>query len=113
MLPTIKAVLFDADGVVIIPNPFVEFLERELGITPEMTREFFNGKFKDCLLGRADLKETIEPFLPEWGWRNSVDAFLKLWFQVENSVDARFVTVIRDLREREIICGLATNQESH
>jgi putative hydrolase of the HAD superfamily len=113
MNTTIRAVLFDADGVVILPNHFAEYLEQELHITIEMTRGFFGGQFRECLLGRADLKESIEPFLPRWGWHDSVEAFLKLWFDVENAVDSRMVKVILALRARKIICGLATNQEEH
>ena len=113
MSTTIKAILFDADGVVILPNPFADYLEQELHVPPDMTRVFFGGEFIKCLLGRADLKETIEPFLPQWGWHDSVDAFLKLWFDVENTVDSRMLNVIHALRGRGIICGLATNQEKY
>ena len=35
--------LFDVDGVVILPWRFRNYLEREYGISPQVTREFFNG----------------------------------------------------------------------
>jgi hypothetical protein len=47
-----KAILFDADGVVIFPWRFARHLAREHGITPEMTRGFFQGVFEDCLVGK-------------------------------------------------------------
>jgi putative hydrolase of the HAD superfamily len=109
----IRAVLFDADGVIILPNHFADYLEQELSVTPAVTHEFFGSQFRDCLLGRADLKETIKPFLPRWGWQGSVQAFLQRWFEIENAVDPRMLNVVITLRKRGIICGLATNQEHY
>lgn len=111
MSMTIQAVLFDADGVIILPNHFADYLKQELDVTRAITQEFFGGPFLDCLVGKADLKETIKPFLPRWGWQGSVEAFLQWWFEVENAVDPRMVNVVATLRMRGIICGLATNQE--
>jgi putative hydrolase of the HAD superfamily len=53
---SIKAVVFDADGVIIPPFRFAAYLEREHGLTPAHTGEFFRGIFHDCLVGRADLQ---------------------------------------------------------
>lgn len=53
----IKAVIFDADGVLIKAERFSLHLERDYGITKERTLPFFTGIFKDCLIGKADLKE--------------------------------------------------------
>ncbi|MCB0139116.1 MAG: hypothetical protein KDE50_04325, partial [Caldilineaceae bacterium] len=64
----IKALLLDADGVVIFPWRFAQYLAREHGITPAQTRGFFGGVFLDCLVGRADLKEELPPFLAQWNW---------------------------------------------
>ena len=61
----VNAVLFDADGVIItLPFRFATYLERELNLTMEHTQEYFNGPFKDCIVGRVDLKQSIAPFLP-------------------------------------------------
>lgn len=113
MSTTIKAVLFDADGVIILPNHFADYLKQELKVTRAVTQEFFGGQFMDCLVGRADLKKTIEPFLPRWGWQGSVEAFLQQWFEVESAVDLRMLNVVVTLRKCGIICGLATNQEHY
>jgi putative hydrolase of the HAD superfamily len=109
----IKAVLFDADGVVIFPWRFARYLAREHGITPEMTRGFFHGVFEDCLLGRADLKQVLPPFLRQWGWRGSVDDFVATWLEAENAVDGRVVAVIRALRGSGLMCCLVTSQERY
>lgn len=109
----IKAILFDADGVVIFPHRFSDYRERELNLAKEATEPFFEGVFLECLVGRADLKEVIAPFLQSWGWEASVDDFIKCWFDVENAVDQRMSHVITKLRKHGYFCGLATNQERY
>ena len=109
----IRAVLFDADGVVVHPNRFGEYLAREHGLTHEHTREFFQGIFLECLVGRADLKTAMAPFLTRWGWPGTVDAFLERWFREEDAPDERMLAVIADLRQRGVPCYLATNQERY
>jgi putative hydrolase of the HAD superfamily len=111
MTIAVRAILFDADGVVIIPWRFDRYLEREHGITPQMTRRFFHKVFEDCLTGKADLKEVLPPFLSEWGWAESVDDFIATWLEVEDAVGKRVVAVIHDLRQSGYLCCLASNQE--
>jgi putative hydrolase of the HAD superfamily len=112
-MTTIQALLFDADGVVIRPNRFAEYLAREHGLTREQTRDFFQGSFLDRLVGHADLKTTIAPFLAAWGWVDTVDAFLQRWFREEDAPDGRMLATISGLRQRGLPCYLATNQEHY
>jgi putative hydrolase of the HAD superfamily len=109
----IEAVILDADGVVIFPWRFARYLEREQGVTPEMTRPFFRGIFDDCLVGKADLREVLPPFLREWGWPGSVDDFIVSWLETEDAVDDRVIQVVRTLRKSGLTCCLATSQERH
>jgi putative hydrolase of the HAD superfamily len=110
----ITTILFDADGVLITAEKkFSDHLADDLHISLEMTTPFYKGAFKDCLIGRADLKEEIAPFLPKWGWKGSVDEFLKLWFNVEHQLDKRILDYIQTLREKGISCYVATNQEKY
>lgn len=110
----IQAILFDADGVVIVPpHLFYHYTHDTLHIPREATDRYFTGLFMGCLRGQADLKETIAPFLPQWGWQGSVDTFLQTWFQIEHQIDERMVQHINQLRQRGIFCGLATNQEQY
>jgi putative hydrolase of the HAD superfamily len=109
----IEAVVFDADGVIIPPFRFAAYLEREHGLTPAHTREFFGGVFHDCLVGRADLREVLPPYLSGWGWTGTVDAFVERWFEEENVVDHALIAAIASLRRCGVRCALATNQERH
>ena len=111
---TIKAVLFDADGVVINPAmQFAKYLLTTHGITPEMTRPFFNGVFIDCLLGKADLKAVLPPFLAEWQWHASVDVFVDTWMAEDGHADQHVINAVQRLRSMGLVCGLATLQEHH
>jgi putative hydrolase of the HAD superfamily len=109
----IQAVLFDADGVMILPHRFAEYLEREFALDPDIPHGFFEGPFLECLCGRADLRETVAPYLPDWGWPGSTDEFLARWFEAENAVDPRMIGAVRELKRKGLICGVATNQEKY
>jgi putative hydrolase of the HAD superfamily len=84
-----------------------------LGLTREHTRDFFHGDFRKCLVGDADLKEAIRPFLMQWGLRSSVDEFVSQWFQTEHVSDGRVLALVDNLRRSGILCALATNQERY
>lgn len=109
----IQAILFDADGVVIFPWRFAQFLEHEHGITPAQTRNFFTGVFVDCLVGQANLKEELPPFLAQWGWRGTADEFMTHWFRTEDAADPQMLNAVAELRSQGIPCYLATNQEAN
>jgi putative hydrolase of the HAD superfamily len=110
---TIEAVLFDADGVVVPPLGFARYRWREHGVTPEMTQGFFRGVFLQCLLGKADLKQVLPPFLDEWAWEGTVDEFVATWLEKDDAVDERVVGVVHALRSAGLTCCLATNQERY
>jgi putative hydrolase of the HAD superfamily len=110
----IKAVLFDADGVIVNPSfQFAKLLAEQYGITRQMTSGFFQGIFDECTQGRADLKQVLAPYLPEWGWQGTVDDFVSLWLKTDHVVDMRVVEAIAKLRQHGLLCCLATIQEAN
>ena len=92
---------------------FSKLLRREYGISPDMTRGFFHGGFNDCLEGKAELGIILPPFLKEWGWKGSVNDFIHLWLITDHVIDTRVIDKVRSLRQKGIICCLATSQELH
>ncbi len=109
----IKAVLFDADGVLLTGERFSRKLAKDYGISTDITEPFFKGPFKECIIGNADLKELLPQYLQKWGWQKSVDDFLDEWFESEHKIDEQLVQYIQDLRKKGIKCYLATNQEKY
>ncbi len=109
----IKVVIFDADGVLINGIRFSTALERDYGISIETTLPFFNGPFQDCLVNSSDLKDTISPYLSEWGWHDGVDSFLDYWFKVEHTINEELISYIQDMRSKGFVCCVATNNEKY
>lgn len=108
-----KTFVFDADGVVCIGANFSFALEAEHGIPRENLVPFFRDTFPDCILGRRDLKATLTPYLPIWGWKKSADEFLNFWFQREHVLCPQVLACVQALKARGHRCVLGTNQESH
>jgi len=109
----IKAVIFDTDGMVVITDMFSVQYCKEYNVPYENILPFFKNEFQPCLVGKADLKEQIKPYLAKWGWKKSVDEFLGYWFKAENHIDQRVMDVISKLKQSGIKCYLATNQEKY
>jgi putative hydrolase of the HAD superfamily len=109
----IKVLIFDADGVLINGDIFSKRFSKEYNIDINKINPFFDGPFKDCLVGKADLKEVITPYLEEWGWKNGVDSFLEYWFATEYSIDQELINYIQDCRGKGVKCVMATNQEKY
>lgn len=105
--------VFDLDGVVCRGPMFSAALEAEHGIPARSLTPFFQGPFGECLVGRRDLAEELGPFLTDWGWPGSVEAFLAFWFERERGVDAAVIDAVCALRRAGHRCVLGTNQEQH
>lgn len=107
----IKAVIFDADGMVVKGERFSSRFSRNYNVPMEKLNQFFDNEFKDCTLGKRDLKEAVAPYLPKWGWKGSVDDFLHFWFAENYYNDEEVIAEAKKLKNKGIICILATNQE--
>ena len=110
----LKTIFFDCDGVVVLSRQrFTDKFAKEFDVPPQKIKPFFEGAFLHCKLGRADLKQELQKYLPDWGWTKSADELLAYWFANENSADRQLVDYIRGLRARGIRCFLAANQEKY
>lgn len=109
----IKVLIFDADGVLINGGIFSKRFSKEYNINISKINPFFDGPFKDCLIGKADLKEVLIPHLEEWGWKDGIDSFLEYWFSTEHSIDQELIDYIQEHRKNGIKCVMATNQEKY
>jgi len=109
----ITTLIFDADGVLINGESFSETLARDYDVDHAKEKEFFTTKFQECLVGEADLKESVAPYLTSFGWKGSVDEFLDYWFKAGHSLDEPLMTYVKKLREAGLRVVLATNQEKY
>jgi putative hydrolase of the HAD superfamily len=109
---SIRAICFDADGVVVHPQKqFSKYLKEKYGISPDMTRSFFGGVFNDCLTGKANLNEVLPTYLQDWKWTGSPEEFIATWLKLDHVVDPRLIGMIQCLRQNKIACCLVTSQE--
>ncbi|HEV8601270.1 MAG TPA: HAD hydrolase-like protein [Patescibacteria group bacterium] len=110
----LKAILYDADGMVINkPKRFSEFYTEQFNVPLEKLLPFFQKELDQIQAGKADLKVKLQPYLADWNWSRSVDELLEYWFKVENYIDQKLVESIALLRQNGIKCYLTTNQEKY
>lgn len=109
---SIRAIVFDADGVLINPTwLFARHLKEKYGLDRGETKDFFHGPFLDCMEGKANLLSELAPYIKCWGLSLSVKEFIETWFSLESSIDLKLAGHINDLRQSNIPCFMATNQE--
>jgi HAD superfamily hydrolase (TIGR01509 family) len=109
----LKLALYDADGVLIHTELATYELERLHGIPRAVSKEFFDKEWDTILLGKADTKEKLTPYLKKWGWKGSVEDYQKFWFEFEHKIDQKIISHIQQIRKRGIICAVATNQDMY
>ena len=109
----INAIIFDVDGVLVEFKVFASVLEREYGISREMTAPFFHGPFEECVLGRADLREALPEFLDKWNWPSSLDEFIHTWFEADSRVNQPMLEFIKTMRAGGRRCYIASTQEAN
>lgn len=107
-----KIFLFDVDGVVINSAGWSKDVFADWAITSEQLQEFFRSDFEDCICGRRDLEEALEPWLSGWGHKNRTRDFMQYWFEKDSQVNSSVLNLVRNLLPREV-CFLATNQDRH
>ena len=110
---TIKALILDVDGVLTQPLAFAKYLEKHHPELAAQTGEFFRGIFGECIVGKADLREVLPPYLEKWGWDSTLDDYINQWFETEKPVGDRLLTIIKTIRENGTPCYVATNQEKY
>ncbi|MDO8620639.1 MAG: HAD family hydrolase [bacterium] len=112
----ISHILFDIDGVVLCKRKrlFSKVLAEEFGASEhEDMLPFFTGPFQKCIVGKADLKQELVPYLPKWRYPHGVDALIVNWFEHERTLEDRILREVAILRAKGIRCFLATDNEKY
>ena len=109
-----KHIFFDADGVVIKNKYlFTQHLEQDYGIKMDKMLPFFTGVFRQCSVGKSDLKEELAKVIADWGWPGTVDELLAYWFSKGTQIDQEVVEYVKILREQGARCFMTTDQEKY
>ena len=109
---TTKAFIFDIDGVLNISQRFSIRIERDYGISTGKLLPFFNGIFRECLIGKADLKKELLRVLDVWGWQGSLDDLLDYWFVGEDNLDDKMTDILKNLGKKFPVF-IATDNEKY
>jgi putative hydrolase of the HAD superfamily len=109
----IKAILFDADGVIQKPSrPWREFLE-ELSPDPLKADDFISDIFaaeRPCLSGKGNFVKQFQVVLEKYQSEVPIDEALKVWTFIKPDMD--ILEFIRKLKNNHIVC-LASNQNEY
>lgn len=108
----IKAVLFDADGV--IQSAASSFYADLKGLVESDGDKFVSEVFAaeaPTSTGKADFKEGLQEVLQRWQVEQTIDQVMTIWYQID-MVDGLF-DLLADLRGQGIKVALATNQQAY
>ncbi len=109
-----KVILWDADGVVLkFSRLFSEQLEIDYGIKNTTLQPFFTGVFRDCTVGRADLKDELRKVIVEWGWKGTVEELMDYWFTKGTQIDEEVIAYVQSIRALDVRCFMTTDQEKY
>jgi putative hydrolase of the HAD superfamily len=111
---SIRAVLFDADGVIQNGNggDLPLRLKRTLGFVPDPFEAFLQDVLdaeRPTIAGQGELVQSLEPVLSKWGAAGTAAALAEAWWCCVDA-DAAVLALISQLRQQGIFCALATNQ---
>jgi putative hydrolase of the HAD superfamily len=109
----IKAVLFDADGVVLKPAKklFTDRLKEEYQI--EVPDYFFKEDYPKIRLGQASLETELKKRVKKWGWEKSVEELLDYWWAPSNIINPQVLTLVNNLRQKGIRCFIASDDNQY
>lgn len=110
-----KAILFDADGVVIRAREkyFSDRIAEEAGVPVVEILPFYKNEMRQAFVNKLDIKDALPPYLAKLHWRGSVEDFLVRWFGEESPRDEDVIAYIQELRKKGYKCFLATDREKY
>jgi putative hydrolase of the HAD superfamily len=111
----IRAILFDADGVLQHPTDDLEGrLRSALGFVPEPLAEFLAEVFEaegPALAGQIDFVAKLGPVLEKWGAQGSGEKLAACWSSI--AADEAILGLVARLRHAGYVCALTTNQQRY
>lgn len=110
----VKAILFDADGVLTLPEEMFSIMySKSHGLDPMPFENFFKTEWQDFVMGNRDLKEHIRNNPSLWQWDGTPEELLELWFKSEDIRNNEMIDLVERVRNSGTPCYLATEQEKY
>jgi putative hydrolase of the HAD superfamily len=114
-MTSVRAILFDADGVIQRHSgDFRAACGQLIGTSGEALEQFMRELFvleKPALTGHRDFVEDLMEVLGRHSIAERLSDALAIWTAIE--IDAELHAEIAQLRERGLLCCLATNQQPY
>lgn len=113
-MSAIKAILFDADGVVQLPAGAIEDrIEEHLGPVPRDLMAFLDAIFETegpPQIGVGNFRAAMPYVLKKWFPGRTIDEFMAMWLRIE--VCPQIMEIVAALRTQGIFCAIASTQEA-
>lgn len=103
-------ILFDADWTFLATDLLNA---EELWVDNTVLQSFFVEAFPPTVTWKANLKEVLPPYLTKMGWDKWVEAFLKAWFESQNTIREGMLELVQMLQSQWHTCSLCTQQEQY
>lgn len=110
-----KAVLFDVDGVLILPpRMFSEIYCEKYGKDLSRLEPFYKSyEFQNALIGKMDLKDAITAHQDKWQWDGDLDQLINEWLEGENYPNQELISIAKELRASGTKVYIVTAQEKY
>ena len=109
-----KVILFDADGVLTLPEEFFSVVyAKSHGLDQKPFDDFFKNDWAEIVTGKVDLKDSIEANPDLWQWSGTPDELLDYWFKTEDVRNDEMIDLIKRIRGSDTLCYLATEQDKY
>jgi HAD superfamily hydrolase (TIGR01509 family) len=107
----IKALVFDFDEMLHLEGEFFSnWICKKYNLSKEELKKFFKNEYQECRIGKLDTKEVLKKYLPRFGWKPTVEDFMREWYEY-GEMDQEMIEIIKQLRKKGVICVLSTNNE--
>lgn len=114
---SLKAVLFDVDGVLTNSSNVADRLVKvgfDSKKVTEFRRNFFRSvEFEGAIFGNIKIEEYLYTCLQELGWNKTIEEFFLFWFEADNHPIEENINVTKRLKEMGFWVYVATHQEKN
>lgn len=114
-MDTIKAIIFDVDGVLISSKNeqgkyiWNKDIEAELGIDAKYLASIYSGNWNLVMKGMLNMQQHVANVFSECSIDLPVDSFIDYWLKNDLKINESIVTLIRQLKTHKRYLG--TNQD--